>query len=176
LRATRHRLRFAVIALCVLQLEFDVAFSIGGLEASGPGANRPVSVALLGEIMNLPSQAKLAYSCSAFEEIGFWDARLVSLDAHTGGRVVPMCFQAEVFGPMTGGPVSSDVPSRSFRSAPQYALYPNSGAVPSPADITAFMKANGIDYIYVDALHPNTLVPDAIPIATSGDTQVLRLP
>ena len=42
--------------------------------------------------------------------------------------------------------------------------------------MVAFLKANGIDYIYVDAMHPNTLVPDAVPIATSGDTQVLRLP
>ena len=39
-----------------------------------------------------------------------------------------------------------------------------------------FMKSNGIDYIYVDRAHPNTLVPDAIPVATDGETQVLRLP
>ena len=47
---------------------------------------------------------------------------------------------------------------------------------PSPADITAFLKANGIDYIYVDKVHPNTLVPDAVPVATDGQTQVLRIP
>ena len=38
------------------------------------------------------------------------------------------------------------------------------------------MKSHGIDYIYVDRAHPNTLVPDAIPVATDGETQVLRLP
>ena len=86
-----------------------------------------------------------------------------------------MCFQAETFGLMTGTPISPDVPKpvvplgsaarRSIRTRRRQ---------PSPADVAAFMKANGIDYIYVDALHPNTLVPDAIPIATSGDTRLLR--
>ncbi len=35
-------------------------------------------------------------------------------------------------------------------------------------DVAAFLKANGIDYIYVDKVHPNTLVPDAVPVATDG--------
>ena len=43
-------------------------------------------------------------------------------------------------------------------------------ARPSPANVAAFLKANGIDYIYADAVHPNTLVPDAVPIATIGET------
>ncbi len=34
----------------------------------------------------------------------------------------------------------------------------------------------GIDYIYADAPHPNSLVPEAILIARSGEAQVLRLP
>ena len=32
------------------------------------------------------------------------------------------------------------------------------------------------DFIYADALHPNTLVPDAVAVATDGQTQVLRIP
>ena len=88
-----------------------------------------------------------------------------------------MCFQAETFGlddrHAESRPTS---PSPLFRWAPQRALYPDSGAQPSAASVVAFLKANGIEYIYADALHPNTLVPDAVPIATSGDTQVLRLP
>ena len=87
-----------------------------------------------------------------------------------------MCFEAETFGDMTGTPMSADVPSPLFLAAPQRALYPTSGSHPSPAIVTAFLKANGIDYIYVDRVHPNELVPDAIPIATSGETQVLRIP
>ena len=47
---------------------------------------------------------------------------------------------------------------------------------PSVASVVSFLKANGIDYIYVDAVHPNSLVPEAAPIATSGQTQVLRIP
>ena len=63
--------------------------------------------------------------------------------------------------------------SCALRSTP---LYPDSSAQPTPASVAEFLKANGIDYIYADAMHPNTLVPDAIPISTSGDTQVLQIP
>jgi hypothetical protein len=89
---------------------------------------------------------------------------------------VPLCFEAETFGAMTGTPNSADVASPLFLAAPQRALYPTSTARPSPAEIAAFMKAHGIGYIYVDRVHPNTLVPDAVPVATDGQTQVLRLP
>jgi len=38
------------------------------------------------------------------------------------------------------------------------------------------MRRQGIEYIYADAKHPNTLVPDAVPVASTGDVVVLRLP
>ena len=85
-------------------------------------------------------------------------------------------FGDEIFGQMTGGQLSADIASPLFEWAPQRALYPDSGAHPSPADVASFLRANGIDYIYADALHPNSLVPDAIPIATNGETRVLRIP
>ena len=47
---------------------------------------------------------------------------------------------------------------------------------PSPAAVTAFLRAHGIDYIYADAAHPNTLAPDAEPVASSGGFELLRLP
>ena len=87
-----------------------------------------------------------------------------------------MCFQAETFGLMTGTPISADVVNPLFAHAPQRELYPDSSAQPSAADVASFMKANGIEYIYADATHPNTLVPTAVPIATSGQTQILRIP
>jgi hypothetical protein len=71
---------------------------VGRLRAFGPQEHAPVPVAILGEIRNLPPDAKLAYACRPFEETAFWDARLLGLDAHTGRRIVPMCFQAEVLG------------------------------------------------------------------------------
>jgi hypothetical protein len=42
--------------------------------------------------------------------------------------------------------------------------------------VATFLKAHGIDYIYADAAYPNTLVTNAVPIATSGNSQVLRVP
>jgi hypothetical protein len=131
---------------------------------------------ILAAIEDLPTDAKLAYACLPLEEASFWDAQLLGINAHTGRHVVPICFEAETFGAMTGTPMSPDVPSPLFVHAPQRALYPTWDSRPSPASVAAFLKANGIDYIYADALHPNTLVPDAIPIATDGETQVLRIP
>jgi hypothetical protein len=176
LRARRRYMRIAFIALCVLQLELDVAFSIGGLQVSGLGSYPPVPLAILTEIASLPADATLAYGCRPSEEIGFWDPRLVSLDAHTGRHVVPVCFQNEVFALMTGGAPTTDDPGVSFKWAPQHTIYPDSGARPTAASVAAFLKAHGIQYIYADALHPNSLVTDAIPISTSGDTQVLQIP
>jgi hypothetical protein len=63
-----------------------------------------------------------------------------------------------------------------FDLAPQHSVYPDSHIQPSAATIAAFLKANGIDYIYADAEHPNTLVPAATPVTTSGGAQILRLP
>jgi hypothetical protein len=90
--------------------------------------------------------------------------------------MVPMCFQAETNGALTGTQMSPDIPSPLFQLAPQRELYPDSKAQPSAAAVAAFLKTHGIEYIYADAMHPNTLIPDAIPILTSGETQLLRIP
>jgi hypothetical protein len=177
LRATGHtRAGIAVLVLCGTQLELGAAIGVVQLQSFGPHEYPPVPSAILADIQALPPDAKLAYACRPLEELTFWDARLLGIDAHTGRRIVPMCFQADFFGQLIGGLKSPDVPNRLFLRAPQHTLYPDSGAQPTPADIAAFLKANGIDYIYADAMHPNSLVPDAVPISASGDTQVLRLP
>ena len=131
---------------------------------------------MLAAIRSLPADAKVAYACRQLEEVSFWAAQLLAIDAHTGRRVVPMCFQADVFGTTTGGQISADVSSPLFQWAPQRMLYPDSSVHPPSASVATFLKDKGIDYIYADALHPNTLVPGAIPIASSGQTQVLRIP
>jgi hypothetical protein len=171
----RARLTVVAVVLCATQLEAGAFFSIGRLALFGPNDHPPAPLSILEAMRDLPPNAKLAYACHQTEEAAFWDAHMLGLDAHTGRRVVPMCFQAETFGLMTGTPISPDVQSPLFIWAPQRMLYPTSQAQPSASDITAFMKANGIDYIYVDGVHPNALVPDAIPIATSGDTRLLQL-
>ena len=101
------------------------------------------------------------------EEAAFWDSQLLGLDAHTGRRVVPMCFQAETAGLMTRDADLSRCPEPAvpMGSAARALSRLRARAVARERG-RAFLKANGIDYIYVDAVHPNTLVPDAIPIAT----------
>jgi len=102
--------------------------------------------------------------------------RLIGLDAHAGRRIVPMCFQAETLGAFTGVPMSGDVASPLFQGAPQRSLYPDSRAQPSPASVATFLRTHGIDYIYADARHPNTFVPDATTVATSADVRILAVP
>jgi len=89
---------------------------------------------------------------------------------------VPMCFEADVNGPLLGADVDATIADAGFASAPQAALYPDSTARPSPAAVTVFLEAHDIDYIYADADHPNTLVPEAVPVASSAGFEVLRLP
>jgi hypothetical protein len=55
-------------------------------------------------------------------------------------------------------------------------VYPDSTTRPSVEEVVAFLKAHAIDYIYADATHPNSLVPDAVPIAAEGAFQLLRVP
>ncbi|HEY8637389.1 MAG TPA: hypothetical protein VIL81_09015, partial [Candidatus Limnocylindrales bacterium] len=177
LRATGQRaLAIVILVLCGVQLELGAATSIVQLEAFGPHEYAPVPEVILTGIRTLPADAKLAYACQPFEELAPWDARLLGLDAHTGRRIVPMCFQADFFGQLIGGQRSADIPNPLFQWAPQRALYPDANARPSPASVTAFLKTNGIDYIYADTMHPNELVPDATPVVTGGAVEVLRIP
>ena len=177
MRAAGHSwLAVAGIVLCVSQIESGVLLGVARLGDFGRSAYPPISLAILASIKDLPPDAKLAYACGPSEEVAFWDSRLIGLDAHTGRQVVPMCFEADTPILLTDSPTSEDIPNPLFQWAPQRMLYPDSSAHPSPATATSFLRANGIDYIYADALHPNSLVPSAIPIAESGDTQVLRIP
>ena len=162
------------MAFVVAQLELGIGIGILRLQAYGPGAYAPVPLVTLAAIRTLPPDAKLAYACRRFEEAAFWAAQLVSVDAHTGRRVVPMCFQAETYPVLFGRPLSPDVASPLFELAPQRAVYPDSGAHPSPPAVVAFLKDNGIGYIYADAWHLNSLVPNAVPIAPGSS--ILRVP
>ena len=106
----------------------------------------------------------------------FGTPQLLTIDAHAGRRVVPICFNAEILTTQVGAEPSETVPNLYFASAPQRVLYPDPGSHPSSAAITAFLKGHQIEYIYADARHPNDLVDAAIPIASSGDAQILRVP
>lgn len=176
LRRTRHRAWvIPVVVLCAIQLELGALVGLGRIQG-GAGVYEPIPVSLLRAIGQLPEDAKLAYACQSFEEISFVNSKLLSIDAHTGHRIVPMCFEADVNGPLLGAPVSAQTPDAGFPSSPQAALYPDSTARPTSDAVAAFLKAHGIDYIYADAAHPNSLVASAVPVATSGGFELLRVP
>jgi hypothetical protein len=177
LRGRGHRMAaLAVIVVFLGQVEIGVVTSVLRLEEFGPHDYQPVPVAILGAIRGLPPDAKLAYACQPFEELAFWNPKLESIYAHTGRPVVPLCFEAEAFAGMIGGSISPDVPAPFYEHAPQQLLFPTFDHRPTPADVIAFLKANGIDYLYVDAAHPNAFVVDASVIESSGDIQLLRIP
>ena len=162
------------VLLGVLQLDLGVVVTVTRLQGHSPDY-QPIPLSILEAIQQLPPDAKLAYACRPFEEISFVNSKLLGIDAHTGRRIVPMCFEADVNGPLLGARPDPAVPDAGFASAPQAALYPDSTAKPSSSDVAAFLKRYGIEYLFADAGHPNSLVEDAVPIATSGDAQVLKL-
>jgi hypothetical protein len=176
LHGRRRPLAIAVFVVCVLQLEFGVVAGILRLEQTGGRAYEPLSLELVASARALPVDAKIAYACNEFEELAFWNAKLMSLDAHGGRHLVPMCFETDLFSALEGVDVSGEFPSPLFRTAPQRALYPNRESRPTPAAVLSFLKDHQIEYIYADSAHPNSLVPEAVPIATGGSAELLRIP
>lgn len=171
----RKRLAMLIVVVSALQLEIGVAASMTRLVQFGPHQDFPIPQALLKAIRELPADAKLGYLCRPFDESGFANPTLGSIDAHTGRRAVPLCFQADFLGSLIEGQRLLRM-NPSFAWAPQRALFADASARPSSAAISAFMRANGIEYIYADPKHPNELVVDAVPVAVSGDAALLRLP
>jgi hypothetical protein len=160
----------------VLQLDLGAGIATIRLELNGPGGTSALPLSIVAAIDRLPVDAKLAYACQPFEEVSFGSPDLLVIDALTGHPVEPMCFEADVFGTWVGATPSAQAPAAGFSAAPQHLLFPDASAEPSPTAVTGFLKAHGIDYLYVDAAHPNSLLPDAVPIAQSGAYEVLRVP
>ena len=177
--AWRHagrRARLVLLALAVAQLQVGAVSTLFRLERFGALAEDPLPGSIVEAISQLPADAKLAYQCEPLEEIAIWDPHFGSIDAHTGRRVISMCFQADAFGVLIGGQLDPTAINPAFQVAPQRALFPDAAATPSESDVVSFLRANGVAYLFVDSAHPNTLVPNAEPVAVSGATMVLSVP
>lgn len=168
-------LALGLVVLCVLQLEAGLPNAGLRLQFFG-GGDQMIPKTVMDRVRQLPPDAKLAYTCQPLSESGWAVPRLLSIDAHTGRAVVPMCFEAETLSTLNGAPQSSQVQNLAFLWAPQRILYPNAEAAPSSDEVADFLDTYDIHYIYADAGHPNVLVPDAIPIAQVDDFQILRIP
>jgi hypothetical protein len=179
LRVTNHlRLAAGLVVLSAFQLGWGAGInSASALSRSGPLDDRqPIPIGMIDAIKHLPAGARLAYACRPFEEATFAQPQLLSIDLHTGRRVVPMCFEADAVVSLIGGVRSPETPNTSFDWAPQRELYPVASARPSSEDVAAFLTAHGIGYIYADRIHPNTLVTNAVPIASIDGAVLLKVP
>lgn len=177
LRNSGHlRLAALLVVLCVLQLQVGIVGATVHLQGLGVAGYKSIPTNVLESIAHLPPGAKLAYSCGPAEEIAFGVPQLLTIDAVTARRVVPMCFEPEFPSLLVGAKPDLTIPSQFYVGSPQMELYPTSTAIPSASAILDFLDKHDIDYIYADARHPNTLVPDAVLVASSGDAQVLRVP
>jgi hypothetical protein len=174
--ASRLRIASLLLVLCAVQLEVGILPAMARLQQFGAGSYPPIPLDMLAAIRALPADAKLAYSCSTDEEFTFWVPRLGSIYAHTGRRVVPMCYELDRSSAMIGGDSSIQGENLVFRFAPQHALFSDATTLPSTGSIRAFLKEHDIGYIYVDADHPNALVPEAQPIASRDGAVVLAVP
>ena len=177
LRGTgKRRLSTALMVAVSLQLGLGVVVTIGRLQGFGTDRYAPVPETILAAIRGLPADAKLAYACQPFEEFGFAGPALGSIGAHTHRRIVPLCFQADVISTLVGAPPDPTIANPFFQWAPQRALYPTAGSAPSPEAVLTFMRQHGIGYIYVDELHPDSLVPGADRIVVDGAHAILKVP
>jgi hypothetical protein len=165
-----------VVTLLIAQLLVGTLTATLRLQGFGPGADDPIPVSMLEAIRRLPDDAKVAYACEPTAEISIWTPRLLSIDAHTGRRVIAMCFQADNLGTLIGAPRDPTVMSPLFAAAPQRELYPSADAKPSAGAVAAFLADHGIDYIYQDAVHSGTLVPGAVEVHRDGDFRLLQVP
>jgi hypothetical protein len=171
-RAQRTRVASILLAGLLVQGAIGAVATVQRLYEFGPGHYDPMPTAALSYIRDLPAEAKVGYACAQVEEVAVWDARLISVTAHTGRKVVPLCFQADVFGVQLGVPPDPTVPSPFFALAPQRSVWPSSSASPTTEQITAFMDSWGIAYILADSKHANTLDPDAEPVFRSGPVTI----
>lgn len=177
-RARRNRMKLLMRIVLILALgQTLLSGLIAGaqLQAFGPLPYDPTPLEALAALRALPPGAKAAYACDPIENFAPWDASLVSVDAHTGVRMVPMCFIADRGRHLLGRALDPRIESPFFKQAPQRALYPNALARPTTADIRTFLDMHGIDYIYADSAHPNVLVPDATPIFTRDAITIYRV-
>jgi hypothetical protein len=173
--AGRPRLALALVALCVVQLELGASTSIEHIVALGLGGGGHIPANVMTAVSSIPAGSKIAYGCLPLDEGTYGTPNLLTIAAYTGHPVVPMCFEADLFGLYVGEPLSLDRPNADVW-APQRSLYPSSSAEPSPTQVAAFLKAHGVDYIYTDPRHTNPLVADAVPIVETGGYQLLRVP
>jgi hypothetical protein len=170
------RTALALATLLLTQGAIGVGATVSRLYEFGPGNFAPVPTAALAFVRSLPVDARLAYACRGFEEVAVWDARLVSITAHTGRTVIPMCFQSDLYGHLHGLEPDPAVMNPFFERAPQRTLYPSLEARPSESEITAFLDRYGIDYIWNSPDHPNVLLPDAQVLFSAGDVSIHRVP
>ena len=176
-RSGRPRLATMLIILLVVQLEIGILPAVARLQQFGPGRGyQPIPLDILAMIRNLPPDAKLAYACRPDEEEAFWNPALVSITAHTGRRVVPMCYEEDVFSGLIGANRSVRDENPFFRWAPQRNLYPDETTIPAAERIAAFLRAHNVRYIYSDMKHPNTLVPGAVRLMSENDVALYRTP
>jgi hypothetical protein len=171
----RLRLAAGLLVVAVLQLELGAIPAMTRLQLFGSTTYPPIPLDILAAIETLPADAKLAYSCKPDEEFAFSTPALVSIYAHTGRRVVPMCYELDVSSAMIGADTGSRPENPFFKFLPQHELFTDPAMPPTAAGVAAFLKAHGIRYIYEDAEHPNTLAPGAHPIATRGPVVVLQI-
>ena len=172
--AGRSGVALGVMTLCVAQMEFGLVVGIHRVVQFGPGSSG-APLEILGAIERLPAGSKMAYACNPFDETTYGTPNLLSLTAYSGRPIVPMCFEVDQFGVMAGAEFDPDR-ANGDTWAPQKELYPSAGARPPEAVIGQFLDQHDIGYIYEDGDHPNVLDPGAIPIAASGDYQLLKLP
>lgn len=172
----RHRLARIVLIAFLMQTAVGLGITYAQLRAFGPLNYPATPVAALEGLRALPADAKAAYSCQPIENFAPWDASLVAIDAHTGVRMVPMCFIADRARRILGRELDAEMESPYFALAPQRLLWPTYDARPSEAAIGEFLRTHDIHYLFVDPAHPEPVVSGGSLVFAVEGVMLYRIP
>jgi len=146
------------------------------LRALAPADGAATPVRVLANLRELPAGSKVAYGCEPLENFAAWDYSLISIEAHSGVSLIPMCFMADRARRLLARELDPSIASPFFGITPQRQLYPRRAARPSDEAVETFLREHGISYIYTDASHTDTLVPSAERLFRDGGVTIYRLP
>ena len=177
LRASKHRLpALAILLLCIVQVEIGAAQTLVRMQRFGPGNYRPVPLDILMSLERCRATPRSPTRVDPSRRsrcgmLGSWESARTPLDVlcrFVSRRIYSRNWWAEKHPRMLPARCSCSHPNtRSIQLPPPGRRRTRS---------RAFLRSNGIGYIYEDGPHPNEMVPSATVVAEVGEFRILQIP
>jgi hypothetical protein len=173
-RHQRRLLAHAILVVLLVQVCLNAVVAAPRLN-SNTGDLPPVPLGVLDAVRALPADARIAYSCGPADEVAPWTPRLGTITVHTGRVLMPMCFMADPTPPFLADRPVDPLVASPFVGPAQQSLFTTPTTVPTTDAILGFMRRHGIDFVYVDAQHPDRLALGGPIVHAEGDVTIYRV-